>query len=210
MPYITYTLDVTRCSYTETSKGIYIYMYMVFLPPTSIMKLNITTYSANILVTEEWSAALGDYGVLRTQPTSGTMVTTTVAGTTEYMDPDYIRGGAISEKTDIYSFGVVSVTMGTTRAVMSLLQQVLFELLLGVTACGPVTVNHHDNIDGTDIVSFVEDFEGTVSSVLIGEWPDKVGQIMWRLAECCIDGNRRKRPDSNEVSPPSTHHSIMT
>ena len=45
---------------------------------------------------------------MRVQPATGTMVTTTVAGTPEYMDPDYLRGGVVSEKTDVYSFGVVS------------------------------------------------------------------------------------------------------
>ena len=60
-------------------------------------------------MSENWSAALGDYGVLRIQPSAGAMVTTTVAGTPEYMDPEYIKGGTISEKTDVYSFGVVSV-----------------------------------------------------------------------------------------------------
>lgn len=66
-------------------------------------------HSANILLCEDWSAALGDYGVLRVQPSAGTMVTTTVAGTSVYMAPEYIKGGAVSEKIDVYSFGVVSV-----------------------------------------------------------------------------------------------------
>ena len=67
-----------------------------------------TPHSANILLAEDWTASLGDYGVLRAQPSSATMVTTTVAGTTEYMDLDYLRGGVVSAKTDVYSFGVVS------------------------------------------------------------------------------------------------------
>lgn len=73
--------------------------------------------SANILLHEDWSAALGDYGVLRAQSSSGTVVTTTVAGTSVYMAPEYSKGGALSEKIDVYSFGVVSievVAMGTS------------------------------------------------------------------------------------------------
>lgn len=66
-----------------------------------------STSSANILICEDWSAALGDYGVLRAQPSSGTVVTTTVAGTSVYMAPEYSKGGAVSEKVDVYSFGVV-------------------------------------------------------------------------------------------------------
>lgn len=52
---------------------------------------------------------LGDYGVLRFQPSSGTAVTTTVAGTLIYMAPEYKRGGTVSDKIDIFSFGVVSI-----------------------------------------------------------------------------------------------------
>jgi interleukin-1 receptor-associated kinase 4 len=137
--------------------------------------------SGNILLCEDWSAALGDYGVLRVQPSASTVVTTTVAGTSVYMAPEYIKGGAVSEKIDVYSFGVV-----------------LFELLLGATAHGPVPCNH-DNSEGTDVVTFVEDFEGKVSSVLIGGWLDDVGEGVWSLAERCINGKRKKRPTSTEV-----------
>lgn len=70
--------------------------------------------------------------------------------------------------------------------------------MLGVTAHGPVP-HHHDNSEGTDVVTFVEEFEGKVSSVLIGQWEDDVGQGVWSLAERCIHNMRNKRPNSTEV-----------
>lgn len=70
--------------------------------------------------------------------------------------------------------------------------------MLGVTAHGPVT-HHHGDSDGTDLVTFVEEFEGTTSSVVIGEWEEDVSQGVWSLAEQCIDHNRMKRPTSTEV-----------
>ena len=76
--------------------------------------------------------------------------------------------------------------------------QVLFELLLGVSAHDPVPCYHGDT-EGTDLVSFVEEFEGQISSVLIGQWQDDVGQGVWSLAECCIHDNRHTRPSSTEV-----------
>lgn len=54
--------------------------------------------------------------MLRAQPSSATVVTTTVAGTSVYMAPEYSKGGTLSEKIDVYSFGVVGigvVAMGT-------------------------------------------------------------------------------------------------
>lgn len=68
-----------------------------------------------------------------------------------------------------------------------------------MTAHGPVA-HHQGNDDGTDIVTFVEEFEGKISSVLIGKWQDDVGQGVWSLAEQCIHHNRLKRPSSTNVS----------
>lgn len=48
-------------------------------------------------------------------------------------------------------------------------------------------------------MTFVEEFEGTISSVVIGEWQEDVSQGVWSLAEQCIDHNRMKRPTSTEV-----------
>ena len=71
--------------------------------------------------------------------------------------------------------------------------------MLGATAHGPVPYCH-DNSEGTDVVTFVEDFEGKISSVLIGDWLDDVAERLWSLAERCINGKRKKRPTSTEVS----------
>lgn len=87
--------DIKRCSSTTP-----MHLSSVALSPHHMP-------SANILMSMDWSAALGDYGVLRIQPSAGAMMTSTVAGTPEYMDPEYIKSGLISEKTDVYSFGVV-------------------------------------------------------------------------------------------------------
>ena len=62
---------------------------------------------------------LGDYGVLRFQPSSGTAVTTTVAGTFIYMAPEYKRGGTVTDKIDIFSFGVVSTEQRSESAAIS-------------------------------------------------------------------------------------------
>ena len=49
------------------------------------------------------------------------------------------------------------------------------------------------------MVTFVEDFEGEVSSVSVGDWLDGVAERLWSLAERCINGKRKKRPTSTEV-----------
>lgn len=49
------------------------------------------------------------------------------------------------------------------------------------------------------MVTFVEDFEGEVSSVSVGDWLEDVAERLWSLAERCINGKRKKRPTSTEV-----------
>lgn len=68
-------------------------------------------YSANILLTKEGRAKVGDYGLMRVQNAeengSYTNQTTQVLGTTLYMPPESLRSSVVSPKWDVYSFGVV-------------------------------------------------------------------------------------------------------
>lgn len=48
-------------------------------------------------------------------------------------------------------------------------------------------------------ISYVEEFEGEVSDILIGQWLEEVGQGAWILAERCIEENRQRRPTASEV-----------
>ncbi|CAN7988907.1 unnamed protein product, partial [Ixodes hexagonus] len=61
--------------------------------------------SANVLLDEQWSAKLGDFGLTRVLPGNVTTVTE-VVGTTVYMAPEAFRG-VVSPEMDTYSFGVV-------------------------------------------------------------------------------------------------------
>lgn len=77
----------------------------------------------------------------------------------------------------------------------------LFELLLGTPASGPICC--HGNVENTDIITFVEGYEEEVCSILIGQWPEGVGQALWSLAEQCVE-ERSARPTSTEVGGVAT------
>lgn len=63
--------------------------------------------SANVLISADWSAKLGDFGVSRCIPSEATsLMTTTIVGTDIFMAPEY-RTGTVSTATDVYAFGVV-------------------------------------------------------------------------------------------------------
>lgn len=62
----------------------------------------------NILLREDCTCVLGDFGIARAAD-SGTLMTKTgsVVGTPHYMSPEQLRGRAIDGRADLYSLGVV-------------------------------------------------------------------------------------------------------
>ncbi|CAI5517119.1 unnamed protein product [Closterium sp. Naga37s-1] len=71
---------------------------------------------ANILVGENLTAKIADFGLLKTLKV-GDETATRVAGTPGYVDPDYNRTQMVTTKSDVYSFGVVLLEMLTARKV---------------------------------------------------------------------------------------------
>ncbi|KAL6137556.1 hypothetical protein ACLB2K_062848 [Fragaria x ananassa] len=76
--------------------------------------------SANILLTENFLAKASDFGLSRNFPTDGgTHISTVVAGTPGYLDPEYYRTSRLNEKSDAYSFGIVLLEIITSRPVIT-------------------------------------------------------------------------------------------
>ncbi|XP_030491454.2 putative leucine-rich repeat receptor-like serine/threonine-protein kinase At2g19230 isoform X1 [Cannabis sativa] len=79
--------------------------------------------SSNILLNEKLEAKLGDFGLSKIFPhESGTSTTpgisTSIAGTPGYLDPEYYISNWLNEKSDVYSFGVVLLELITGRPVL--------------------------------------------------------------------------------------------
>jgi len=70
----------------------------------------------NILLREDGSCVLGDFGIARAAD-SGTLMTKTgsVVGTPHYMSPEQLRGRAIDGRADLYSLGVVFFQLVTGK-----------------------------------------------------------------------------------------------
>ncbi|XP_031107923.1 rust resistance kinase Lr10-like isoform X2 [Ipomoea triloba] len=72
----------------------------------------------NILLDEDFSPKVSDFGLARLYPTEGTIPSlTAVRGTMGYMAPElfYRNIGAISHKADVYSFGMLIMEMAGRR-----------------------------------------------------------------------------------------------
>ncbi|KAL2332314.1 hypothetical protein Fmac_019895 [Flemingia macrophylla] len=76
--------------------------------------------STNILLNEYFQAKLSDFGLSKIMPTDCVShVSTVIAGTPGYLDPDYCISNRLTEKSDIYSFGIVLLEIITSQPVIT-------------------------------------------------------------------------------------------
>ncbi|XP_060971592.1 probable LRR receptor-like serine/threonine-protein kinase At1g05700 [Cannabis sativa] len=76
--------------------------------------------TSNILISENFQAKMADFGLSKIFPTDdGTHVSTVVAGTPGYLDPEYYITNRLNEKSDVYSFGAVLLEIITSLPIIS-------------------------------------------------------------------------------------------
>jgi pto-interacting protein 1 len=71
----------------------------------------------NILLDENLSPKISDFGIARLISSDGAQQTKNIIGSIGYLDPLYSQTGILTSKSDIYSFGVVLVEMITRKKV---------------------------------------------------------------------------------------------
>ena len=71
--------------------------------------------AANILIDNNYEAMVADFGLAKLSSDNFTHVSTRVMGTFGYLAPEYAQSGKLTDKSDVFSFGVMLLELVTGR-----------------------------------------------------------------------------------------------
>jgi serine/threonine protein kinase len=71
--------------------------------------------SSNILLDADFEPHLTDFGIAKSLCPTKTHTSTYIMGTIGYIDPEYARTSRLTEKSDVYSYGIVLLELLTGR-----------------------------------------------------------------------------------------------
>lgn len=72
--------------------------------------------ATNVLLDENLNPKISDFGLAKLDEEENTHISTRIAGTYGYMAPEYAMRGYLTDKADVYSFGIVALEIVSGRS----------------------------------------------------------------------------------------------
>ncbi|KAJ7978618.1 Kinase family protein [Quillaja saponaria] len=139
--------------------------------------------SSNILLSNGFEPQLSDFGLAIWGPTSSSFMTQDVVGTFGYLAPEYFMYGKVSDKIDVYAFGVV-----------------LLELISGrQPICSETPKGQESLVMWAKPIIESGDVKGVLDPKLEGKFDEVQMQRMVIAARLCITRAARLRPKISQI-----------
>ncbi|KAK2993221.1 hypothetical protein RJ640_005189 [Escallonia rubra] len=137
--------------------------------------------NSNVLLDENLTPKIADFGLARCVAPDRTHVSTAIAGTLGYMAPEYLIRGQLTEKADVYAFGVLALEIACGRK-----NSVFVNDSGSVLQC---VWKHHKS----------DDITLSIDRSLIGNFPEKKASNALQVGLLCTQTCARYRPSMSSV-----------
>lgn len=163
---------------TETASA------LVYLHDSDIIHRDVKTQ--NILLDNDFSVKVADFGLSRLFPLDVTHVSTAPQGTPGYVDPEYYQCYQLTEKSDVYSFGVLLAELISSLPAVDITRR-RNEINLSTMAINKIQ-NHalHELVDSS--LGYESDFNVKKEVTAVAE-----------LCFECLQSTKDMRPSMNDV-----------
>ncbi|KAI5072978.1 hypothetical protein GOP47_0013084 [Adiantum capillus-veneris] len=143
--------------------------------------------SSNILLDKNFNAQVSDFGLAKLTSDIKTHVTTRVVGTFGYLAPEYASSGMLTEKSDVFSYGVVLLELVSGRKPVDPTQSCGEESLVEWARPLLLRMNRED------------DLELMADPFLNGAYDQKEMLRVVAAAAACVRHSAAKRPRMGQV-----------